>query len=143
MKYSEKLKHPLWQKKRLQILSRDKFTCKLCKDTEATLHVHHKYYENSFEPWDYPNSALVTLCEHCHAEIERKKKDDPDIPFEAIKIYKSTGWTNKSRIMFIGDIANKVCSMRIYDEDGDFVAGYSMGDWVLQEILKIIKFTLK
>jgi 5-methylcytosine-specific restriction endonuclease McrA len=31
--YSELLKSPKWQKKRLEIMSRDKFTCKKCGDT--------------------------------------------------------------------------------------------------------------
>jgi len=29
LSYSDTLKNPLWQKKRLEILSRDKFTCQL------------------------------------------------------------------------------------------------------------------
>ena len=63
--YVRKLKGPRWQKKRLEILNRDNFTCRLCNDTESTLHVHHKRY-SAGEPWDIPNSALVTLCESCH-----------------------------------------------------------------------------
>ncbi len=65
-KYSEKLKNPNWQKKRLEILNRDDWTCQLCKDKENTLHVHHKYYERRRSPWEYPNTALITLCEDCH-----------------------------------------------------------------------------
>lgn len=64
--YAEKLKSPKWQKKRLEILSRDKFTCQKCKDTETTLHVHHKKYIKGKEPWDYPNEILTTLCDSCH-----------------------------------------------------------------------------
>ncbi len=30
------------------------------------LNVHHKYYLFSAKAWEYPDSALVTLCEHCH-----------------------------------------------------------------------------
>ena len=62
MTYSEKLKHPKWQKKRLQILSRDKFTCKKCGDTETQLHVHHKEYISGNDPWDYDNDLLITVC---------------------------------------------------------------------------------
>jgi hypothetical protein len=65
--YSQKLRDPRWQKMRLQILEADKWTCRHCGDTESTLHVHHKYYERGAEPWDYPLTALITLCEHCHA----------------------------------------------------------------------------
>ena len=67
--YSEKLKDPKWQRKRLDILNRDEWTCQKCYDTETTLHVHHRRYSNDYkEPWDYPDALLVTLCEKCHAE---------------------------------------------------------------------------
>lgn len=66
MTYAEKLKHPKWQRKRLEILSRDNFKCRLCGDEETELHVHHKEYHNGCEPWEYENSLLVTLCKHCH-----------------------------------------------------------------------------
>jgi hypothetical protein len=66
MNYSDKLKDPRWQKKRLEILNRDKWTCQICFDTEKTLHVHHRRYLRGREPWDIPNECLVTLCESCH-----------------------------------------------------------------------------
>lgn len=66
--YLEKLKDPRWQKKRLQILERDEWCCRVCFDSERTLHVHHRYYKRGADPWDYPDSALVTLCEGCHEE---------------------------------------------------------------------------
>jgi Restriction endonuclease len=69
--YSEKLKHPLWQRKRLEILSRDGFQCRCCKSDDTTLHVHHLKYDRGRDPWDYPDSALITLCETCH-EIEHE-----------------------------------------------------------------------
>jgi HNH endonuclease len=64
MNYSEKLKSPQWQKKRLEILQRDNFTCQLCSDTETELQVHHLKYTG--EPQDAPNEDLQTLCKHCH-----------------------------------------------------------------------------
>lgn len=67
-KYSEKLRNPKWQRKRLDILQRDEFACVGCGDTESTLHVHHCYYEKGKEPWEYADSSLITLCEHCHSE---------------------------------------------------------------------------
>lgn len=60
--YRKKLLDPRWQKKRLEILERDSFTCKLCGDSQMTLHVHHLYYERGNEPWEYPLEALATLC---------------------------------------------------------------------------------
>jgi len=64
--YAEKLKDPRWQRKRLEIMSRDKFTCQDCDSTTETLHVHHRYYISKREPWDYPSFAYITNCEDCH-----------------------------------------------------------------------------
>lgn len=64
--YYELLKHPLWQRKRLQILDRAKFRCESCGDEESTLHVHHGYYERGLKPWEYPDDSLHCLCESCH-----------------------------------------------------------------------------
>ena len=66
MKYSDKLKDPRWQKKRLEILERDEWSCQICHDTESTLHVHHRRYFTDKDPWDYPDGILITLCEDCH-----------------------------------------------------------------------------
>lgn len=75
MTYAEKLRDPRWQKRRLEILSRDNFTCQICGATDKTLHVHHKYYENGCEPWDDDLViGLVTLCEDCHESESDKKK---------------------------------------------------------------------
>ena len=70
--YAEKLKDPRWQKKRLKVLERDKWTCKECGDKENTLNVHHLKYAKSGNPWDTPIKDLQTLCEKCH-EGERGK----------------------------------------------------------------------
>lgn len=67
--YSEKLRDPRWQKVRLRVLERDDWHCQDCFDGESTLHVHHLYYEQNRDPWDYPLDAFVTLCESCH-EVE-------------------------------------------------------------------------
>lgn len=65
-KYSEKLKDPRWQKKRLEIMQRDNWCCQKCFDDEATLHVHHRRYIPDRDPWDYRSEMLITLCENCH-----------------------------------------------------------------------------
>lgn len=73
--YYEKLKDPRWQKKRLEILERDSFTCQGCKETKHTLNIHHKYYDFKLEPWEYNNLTLVTLCDRCHTEMEGVRKN--------------------------------------------------------------------
>ena len=64
--YAEKLRDPRWQKKRLEILERDGWTCRCCGDEDKTLHIHHRYYLRGIEPWEYELESLITLCEHCH-----------------------------------------------------------------------------
>lgn len=64
MTYSEKLKDPRWQKKRLKIMERDNFTCVICTDQQTTLHIHHMKYSGN--PWDAPDSDLITVCKFCH-----------------------------------------------------------------------------
>ena len=74
--YSEYLKNPKWQKKRLEILSRDNFSCVVCGkgiETDTSLHVHHLSYMKGRMPWEYDNSNFVTLCEHCHSEVHNKR----------------------------------------------------------------------
>jgi hypothetical protein len=64
--YYELLKHPLWQKKRLEIMQRNGFSCEKCGSTESTLNVHHEYYKKGLNPWEYPDESLHCLCEDCH-----------------------------------------------------------------------------
>lgn len=71
--YSEKLKDPRWQRKRLEILERDNFTCQYCDSKENTLHVHHKLYLKGKSPWEYNDKIYVTLCDDCHVEAEDNK----------------------------------------------------------------------
>lgn len=54
--YADKLKHPKWQKRRLEVLSKADWKCELCSDDETELHVHHLEYTG--EPWEAPDSFL-------------------------------------------------------------------------------------
>lgn len=74
MTYSEKLKDPRWQKKRLEIMQRDNFTCKLCGDTKETLHIHHSRYKGT--PWQADDEHLHTICATCHRFMTYKEKDE-------------------------------------------------------------------
>lgn len=73
MGYTEKLKDPRWQRKRLEILQRDNFSCTCCGDNKSTLHVHHVKYNG--EPWEVDSSLLITLCSECHLIHEFYKGD--------------------------------------------------------------------
>lgn len=72
--YSDKLKSPKWQKKRLEILSKRGFKCEVCGDEENQIQVHHKTYMYGLEPWQYDDSVYQVLCEKCH--IKAHKKED-------------------------------------------------------------------
>jgi hypothetical protein len=91
--YSEKLKDPRWQKKRLEIFQRDKFSCVICQAEDITLHAHHVAYEKDTEPWEYDNKNIVTLCEECHTEIHAGYKDALRMLFGKIQEEKTfTDW---------------------------------------------------
>lgn len=73
--YSERLKHPMWQRKRLEILERDGFECTQCGAKDQQLHVHHLFYRKGREPWDYPSLSLQTLCHECHDGIHEEARE--------------------------------------------------------------------
>ena len=68
MSYSDELLDQRWRSKRLQILKRDGFKCTVCGSLDK-LTVHHTYYRTGKRPWQYPNDALLTLCDKCHYDF--------------------------------------------------------------------------
>jgi 5-methylcytosine-specific restriction endonuclease McrA len=66
MGYSEQYRHPNWQKKRLEVLERDNWTCQECGSSEKQLHVHHYSYVKGEEVYNIPHQLLDTLCYECH-----------------------------------------------------------------------------
>lgn len=99
--YSEKLKDPRWQKKRLQILERDNFSCTHCGDNKTTLHVHHISYSGN--PWDVKDDLLTTLCESCHEEETEKLKANIHTCIKALKEagFGSISFENASKIFAV------------------------------------------
>lgn len=89
--YSDLLKSPKWQRKRLEIMKRDNFKCSACDNEELPLHVHHKEYIDGMKPWEYESNQLITLCEDCHLVVEYYKKslkiDLTDHKFYRLKGY--------------------------------------------------------
>lgn len=72
--YAELLKHPLWQRKRLEVLSRADFRCERCGSAEHQLHAHHKTYVRGRQPWDYEDELLECLCDPCHGLAHEHKE---------------------------------------------------------------------
>jgi hypothetical protein len=99
--YQEKLRDPRWQKKRLQILERDGWACRLCGDKEKTLHVHHVHYDSRADgPWDYPDTSLVTLCCECH---EGQSEDLPIYRNEFIERVAAAGFWRAGHFSLLAD----------------------------------------
>lgn len=70
----EQYKHPLWQKKRLEILEREHFTCEMCGSDDDPLHIHHVYYERGLKPWEYPDNCYRCLCKDCHDFCQERRR---------------------------------------------------------------------
>lgn len=120
MTYSEKLKDPRWQKRRLEILQRDGFQCQFgygnCPP-ETELHIHHRRYIRGKDPWDYHESDLVTVCADCHKSITNLKERIGRV------LHHDVEWTAFNHLMgFFGDfppphgIAIGIILARLHDE---------------------------
>lgn len=95
--YAKKLKDPRWQKKRLQILERDNWTCRDTGKTDEELQVHHCWYAKG-TPWETPDEYLITLSKSAHKrrqalELRAKKAlglimarcvDDPEDELDSL-----------------------------------------------------------
>jgi len=66
--YQESILNPSWISKSHEIKQRDSNSCQKCGE-KTNLYAHHRYYVNGRLPWEYPNSAIVTLCNKCHAKV--------------------------------------------------------------------------
>ena len=68
MKYADQIKHPKWQKKRLEVFEHYGFACQECKSEGKQLHVHHPFYKIDAMIWDYAAGELMCLCCDCHKD---------------------------------------------------------------------------
>lgn len=69
--YAEQIKHPNWQKRRLEMLEYYGWACAHCDAKDKMLHVHHKQYFKGRMAWEYSNEELAVLCEDCHKDHHR------------------------------------------------------------------------
>lgn len=107
LSYEEQIKSPHWQKRRLQILQRDNFTCQICGSTEKTLHVHHLCYKKDAKIWDYQDKTLITLCEDCHRmEHEMRNGNDHSVT-SLIHDLSISGFTNFELVSILYKIAHE------------------------------------
>lgn len=74
MDYSDELKDPRWQRKRLEVMQADRFTCQVCFRSDKPLNVHHKKNIKGAKAWEYETNELITLCEDCHKKNHHEEK---------------------------------------------------------------------
>ena len=91
--YKEQLKSPKWQKRRLEIMGRDNFTCLICGSTDKQLHVHHIKYEPGLNIWEYSDNHLITLCEDCHRKEHGTDFDSYSVD-DTLYELRQSGYTN-------------------------------------------------
>lgn len=106
--YIELLRDPRWQRKRLEVMSRDQFRCLQCGSKVKTLNVHHQYYIKGRMPWEYSNDSLLTLCEDCHHGINTH---------DWVKAFLDLGLTPFDLIHLASLIAYKQSKMRQQDPE--------------------------
>lgn len=98
MEYSKKLSHPKWQKRRLERLSEENFSCQICNNENEELHVHHLYYDKDKDVWEYPNKALIVLCKTHH---DYEHSIEMDVKNDLFDSFKRAGFTNSSLLHII------------------------------------------
>jgi 5-methylcytosine-specific restriction endonuclease McrA len=64
---------PAYKKFRMDVLKRDKFTCKMCKTKKKKVYVHHIRKWASASSLRYETSNGITLCYNCHKEVTGKE----------------------------------------------------------------------
>ncbi len=84
--YYEKLQDPRWQKIRLRVFERDNWTCRYCGSNKEQLQIHHTYYNKEYEPWDYNDDHLITLCKSCHQDETDTRYDNERALLKALKV---------------------------------------------------------
>lgn len=128
MTYAEKLLDPRWQKKRLSILDRDNWRCKLCGDGTTTFHIHHKKYKG--DPWEVEDEDLVTYCKHCHSVVEFNKSETN---FTPIKVVKSEldDETRQLHLIYLDGSADKQIDIYWYDKNGKLEFRGNLSDCTL------------
>jgi hypothetical protein len=71
MTYQEKLQTPEWRDFKFRIVEKRGCSCQECGgsvEAKGPLELHHITYLRGREPWEYPDSLLLLLCQECHYE---------------------------------------------------------------------------
>lgn len=100
--YTDRLKDPRWQKRRLEIMQRDGFRCFICESGTETLNVHHKLYLPQHDSWEYMDEQLVTLCEADHKAIHSVWPNGV-ATFRSVDLFKSVSSIHSLFVSFLND----------------------------------------
>lgn len=134
MTYKEQLTDPRWQKKRLQILERDKWACQICSDTTTQLQVHHKKYDYFKMAWEYPDYVYQTLCKDCHSAITNHINEYGNV--EEFNVLKLKHKGNPNRIITYNNgtlkipIKNDVNNVYFNDSDTYKIVQFLINNWL-------------
>ena len=76
-KYYDDLNDERWKRKREKILKIHSYRCPC--GSRKNLQIHHKYYNRYPDgswarAWDYPDNALMVLCDDCHKKYHKNHK---------------------------------------------------------------------
>lgn len=143
MTYSEQLRHPNWQRKRLEVMEDAGFQCEGCGDKESTLNVHHRRYVKGRMAWEYERKELACLCEQCHQEEHEHRElldrllvsDQGSIVIEAIGLL---GGYLDGDLAIDPDLADEARS--VGDRFFDLGVLVSIIPWGPRSYLRIIDF---
>lgn len=110
--YAEQLRDPRWQKRRLEVLERDEWSCRRCGDDESELHVHHLRYITGKKPWEYDDEDLRTLCKKCHADATKLTRASREVLYTMLAEDAELGYdlinASESLLFFSSDAATAV-----------------------------------
>jgi len=69
LSYYEQLNHPLWLRKKDEILQRDNYKCVICNSSLHKLEVHHLCYFPDLLIWEYDDELMITVCKKHHEQL--------------------------------------------------------------------------
>ncbi len=75
MTYTEALRDPRWQRRRLEKMQEASFCCEECGAADKPLNIHHKHYKKHARPWEYDLKDLSCLCDDCHDKTHRPQRN--------------------------------------------------------------------
>lgn len=110
LSYKQQLDHPNWQRKRLEVMARDNFSCLRCGNRENKLNVHHSYYDYRFMLWELPDHSLKTLCEACHLPAQ----DAQLAIYEAISRFSITKIMQLAAFLAFTDNSNDTVDFKVF-----------------------------